>query len=137
MSLEDLKREVEEGWPEIPAASLVLGIIEFMGRLDDQELRMLTIPRLLEAVGRDQIDQEFLAALAILVSSTVHVLDAKAFLYEEEGSEVHVDAKELAAARRLGSLEHPETGALIEDFESKLIPYFESSSRFLEARANG
>jgi hypothetical protein len=137
MSLDDLKREVAEGWPDIPAASLALGVIEFMGRLSDQELRMLTIPRLLEAVGRSRVDQEFLAALAILVSSTVHVLDAKAFLYEEEGSELHVDAQELATARQLGSLEHPETGALIEDFEDRLIPYFESSPRFLEARAHG
>lgn len=137
MSLEDLKREVAEGWPDIPAASLALGIIEFMGGLGDQELRMLTIPRLLEAVSRSQVDQEFLAALAILVSSSVHVLDAKAFLYEEEGSEVHVDAYELATARQLGSLEHPETGELIEDFEGRLIPYFESSPRFLEARAHG
>ncbi|HEV2080612.1 MAG TPA: hypothetical protein VGR19_12040, partial [Allosphingosinicella sp.] len=67
----------------------------------------------------------------------VHVLDAKAFLYEEEGEEVHVDAQELATARQLGSLEHPATGELIQDFESRLIPYFESSTRFLEARAHG
>lgn len=137
MSVDDLKREVTEGWPDIPAASLALGIIGFMDHLRDQELRMLTIPRLLEAVGRRQVDQEFLAALAILVSSTVHVLDAKAFLYEEEGPEVHVDAKALAAARKQGSLEHPETGELIEDFEDRLIPYFESSPRYLEARAHG
>ena len=136
MSLDDLKREVAEGWLDIPAASLALGIIEFMGRLGDKELRMLTIPRLLEAVGRSQVDQEFLAALAILVSSTVHVLDAKAFLYEED-SEFHIDAQELATARQLGSLEHPETGELIEDFEDRLIPYFETSPRFLEARAHG
>lgn len=137
MSLDDLKREVVEGWPDIPAGSLALEIIEFMGRLGDQELRMLTIPRLLEAVDRSHVDQEFLASLAILVSSTVHVLDAKAFLYEAEGSEVHVNAQELATARQLGSLEHPETGQLIEDFEGRLIPYFESSPRFLEARADG
>ncbi len=137
MSLDDLKREVAEGWPDVPAASLALGIIEFMGQLSDQELRMLTIPRLLECVGRSQVDQPFLASLAILVSSTVHVLDAKAFFCEEEGLEVHVDAQELATARRLGSLEHPETGELIEDFEARLIPYFESSPRFLEARAHG
>lgn len=136
MSVDDLKREVNEGWPDIPAGSLALGIIEFMGPLSNQELRMLTIPRLLEAVGRTQVDQEFLAALAILVSSTVHVLDPKAFLYEE-GAEFHIDAQELATARQLGSLEHPETGELIEDFEARLIPYFESSPRFLEARAHG
>lgn len=137
MSVDDLKREVAEGWPDIPAASLALGIIGFMDHLRDQELRMLTIPRLLEAVGRRQVDQEFLAALAILVSSTVHVLDAKAFLYEGEGSELHIDAQELAAARQHGSLVHPETGELIENFEDRLIPYFESSPRFLEARVHG
>lgn len=136
MSVNDLKREVAEGWPDIPAASLALQIIEFMDQHSNQELRMLTIPTLLKAVAREKVDQEFLAALAILVSSTVHVLDAKAFLYVEDEASVHVNAEELAAARRHGSLEHPETGELIEDFESKLIPYFESSSRFLEARTH-
>lgn len=136
MSLDHLKREVTEGWPGIPATSLALRIIEFMGGLGDQELRMLTIPRLLNAVERSQVDQEFLAALAILVSSTVHALDAKAFLYEDEGMEVHVDAQELATARKLGTLQHPVTGQLIKGFEDKLIPYFESSRRFMEARAH-
>lgn len=137
MSVEDLKQEILDGWPDIPAASLALKIIEYMNKHSDQELRMLTIPALLDAVSRDKIDQEFLAALAILVSSTVHVLDAKAFFYEGESAGVHIDAAELAVARRLGALEHPETGELIEDFEGRLVPYFESSSRFLEARVHG
>lgn len=47
MSVDDLKREVATGWPDIPAGSLALGVIEFMDKLDDQELRMLTIPKLL------------------------------------------------------------------------------------------
>jgi hypothetical protein len=137
MSVDDIKREVVEGWRDIPAADISLRIIDFMARLRDQELRMLTIPTLLEATGREDVDTDFLAALAILVSSTVHVLDAKAFLCEDEEQEVHLDAKELAEARREGALEHPESGELIEDFEDRLIPYFESSPRFLEARADG
>lgn len=136
MSIDDLKHEVAEGWPDIPAAAFALGIIDFMGQLDDQELRMLTIPTLLQAAGRDEISQEFLAALAILAGSSVHVLDAKAFYSEEDDEEFHVDAAELATARHTGSLEHPDTGELIEDFESKLIPYFESSERFLKARTD-
>lgn len=136
MSIENFKREVAEGWPDIPAAALALGIIEFMGQLDDQELRMLTIPTLLRSVGCDEVTQEFLAALAILVSSTVHVLDAKAFYSEDDDNEFHVDASELAVARRTGAMEHPATGELIENFESKLIPYFESSERFLRARTD-
>ena len=136
MSINDLKHEVAEGWPDIPAATFALGIIDFMGQLEDQELRMLTVPTLLHAVGCDEVNQEFLAALAILAGSTVHVLDAKAFYSEDDDEEFHVDAVELASARRTGSLEHPHTGELIEDFESKLIPYFESSERFLKARTD-
>ena len=136
MSIDDIKREVSEGWPDLPAAAFALGIIEFMGQLDDQELRMLTVPTLLEAVGCKELNQEFLAGLAILAGSTVDVLDAKAFYSEDDDEEFDVDATELAAARHSGSLEHPTTGELIEDFESKLIPYFESSERFLNARAD-
>lgn len=137
MSVDDLKREVSEGWPDIPAGSLALNIIEFMSGLDVQELRMLTIPVLLKAVDRMEVDEEFLTALAILVSSTVHVLDVKTLLVDEDESSVRVEAKELANARKFGALAHPETGELIEDFESRLIPYFQSSERFLEARADG
>ena len=136
MSIDDLKHEVSEGWSDIPAASFARGIIDFMGQLDDQELRMLTVPTLLHAVGCDEVNQEFLAALAILVGSKVHVLDAKAFYFESEDEEFSVDATELAVARRTGTLEHPATGELIGNFESKLIPYFESSERFLKARTD-
>ena len=97
---------------------------------------MLTVPTLLHAVGCEEVDQECLAALAILAGSTVHVLDAKAFYSQDDSEEFHVDAAELAITRRSGLLEHPETGELIEDFESKLIPYFESSERFLKARTD-
>ena len=137
MSVDDLKREIAEGWPDIPAGSIALRVIDYMAGLGDQELRILTIPTLLRAVERDHIDQEFLAALAILVSSTVHALDAKAFLWEEDDQEVHIDAHVLADARRKGSLENPVSGDIIEDFEQRLTPYFQSSERFLQARAGG
>lgn len=137
MSIDDIKREVAEGWPDIPAGEVALRIIDYMARLNDQELRMLTIPTLLQVAEREQVDGEFLAALAILVSSKVHVLDAKAFLWEGEEPGIPIDAQDLAEARQLGSLEHPETGALVEDFEGRIIPYFESSARFLDARTHG
>lgn len=137
MSLGDLKREVANGWSDVPAAKVALNIIDFMSQLNDQELRMLTIPRLLEATGFERIGQEFLSAIAILVSSTIHVLDAKAFFVEEDGSEVHINTQELAKARRHGSLEHPLTGKLILDYENRIIPYFGSSQRFFDARSDG
>jgi hypothetical protein len=136
MSVEDIKSEVAEGWSGIPAADLSLRIIDYMTPLEDQELRMLTIPTLLRATGRENVDAEFLASVAILVSSTIHVLDAKAFFCDDDG-EVHVDTQELAEARQRGTLEHPTSGELIDDFEDRLILYFQSSKRFLKARAHG
>lgn len=137
MSVDDLKREIATGWPDIPAASLALGIVDFMGNLDDQELRMLTIPMLLRASSHESVDPDFLTALAILAGSSVHVLDAKAILTDDRDEEFNLESDELAAARREGSLAHPESGELIEDFEAKLIPYFQSSNRFLKARQDG
>lgn len=137
MSIESIIEEIQKGWPAMPSGALALRIIDFMKRQDIQELRMLTIPTLLEVVERKQVDAEFLAALAILVNSTVHALDAKAFLWDENEEEIHINAKELAEARRTGGLEHPVTGNIISDFENKLIPYFQYSSRFEEARGNG
>ncbi len=137
MSITDLKNEISRGWPNIPAGIYALAIIDFMANLKEQELRMLSIPALLEAAGLKEINPEFLAALAILVSSNVHALDPKAFFCEDEGSEFHIDARQLADARRLGSLEHPEKGILISDFEDKLIPYFQSSRFFLDVLSHG
>jgi len=105
-----------------------------MAPLDEQELRMLTIPTLLRASGRDRIDRDFLTALAILAGSSVHVLDARAILTDESEEEFDLDGEELATARREGSLPHPESGKLIDDFEAKIIPYFQSSDRFLKVR---
>lgn len=134
MSVEDIKREVEEVWQETPATRLSLQIIDYMLAIPDQELRMLTVPSLLAATGHDEPDTDFFVALAILSSSRIHLLDAKAFYCEKNGEEVHLDARQLSDARRTGTLENPETGELIDDYESRLIPYFESSEVFLRAR---
>lgn len=136
MSVRQLMDEISRGWPGLAAAELSLRIVEFMAPLKEQELRMLTIPTLLKASGHDQVDRDFLTALAILAGSSVHVLDAKAILTDEFAEEFDIESKELAAARREGSLAHPENGKLIADFEDRLIPYFESSDRFLQARQN-
>lgn len=137
MSLRQLKDEISEGWPDLAAADLSLRIIEFMAPLDEQELRMLTIPVLLRASGHSEVDRDFLTALAILAGSTVHVLDAKAILTDDSEEEFNLESDDLATARREGALAHPESGELIEDFEAKLIPYFQSSDRFLKARQDG
>ena len=85
MSISDLKREIAAGWERTPAAELSYQIIDFMAPLDEQQLRMLTIPVLLDVLEKRQIDADFMAALAILANSSVQILDSKAIFADDDG----------------------------------------------------
>lgn len=137
MSISDLKREIAAGWEKTPAAELSFQIIDFMAPLDEQQLRMLTIPVLLEALEKQKVDADFLAALAILANSSVQILDSKAIFADNDCDEYHLETEEFEEVRRANAFVHPESGELVPDFEVKLIPYFGPSARFLRARADG
>jgi hypothetical protein len=66
-----------------------------------------------------------------LVSSRVAALDARGLLVDDDHSEHELSADKLADARATGQLVHPETGELVPDFESRVIPFFVPSTRLL------
>jgi len=137
MSISDLKREIAAGWERTPAAELSYQIIDFMAPLDEQQLRMLTIPVLLDVLEKRQIDADFMAALAILANSSVQILDSKAIFADDDGDEYHLETEEFEEVRRANAFAHPESGELVPNYEAKLIPYFGPSERFLKARSDG
>ena len=73
-------------------------------------------------------------ALAILSSTSVHVLDTK-FMFIDDGKEYDVDANVMKHVLSEGRLVHPITGDPVDDYESKLVPYFVCSDIFLRAKA--
>ncbi|HEY7811518.1 MAG TPA: hypothetical protein VIA98_14215 [Allosphingosinicella sp.] len=44
MSVEEIKREVAEGWANIPSAAAAFSIIDYMTGLNDQELHLPANP---------------------------------------------------------------------------------------------
>jgi hypothetical protein len=69
-------------------------------------------------------------AITILVSSNVAALDAHAMLVDDDETEHEIAIEYLNLARATGEFIHPETGEPIEDFESKVFPFFRSVDQF-------
>jgi hypothetical protein len=110
---------------------LCVRIVDFVSSLPVDQLRMLTFRSFMEALGKDRIDDELIRGLTILVSSRVAALDARGLLVVDNHSEHELSADQLAEARSAGQLVHPETGILVPEFESRIIPFFVPSARLL------
>jgi len=133
MSAAEIKAELYSRWQDDPIVPLCVRIVDFVSSLPQDQLQMLTFRRFLEALGKERIDDDVMRALTILVSSRVAALDARGLLVDDDQTEHELSARELAEARASGQLVHPETGELVPEFESRVVPFFVPSSR-LRAR---
>jgi len=133
MSAKEIKAELETRWRDDPIVRLCVAIVDYLASLPAEQLQMITFRTLSSGVGKDHIDDELMRALTILVSSRVAALDAHALFVDEDQLEHELTPEELAQARATGRLVHPETGELVSEFESKVIPFFVPSARFLSA----
>lgn len=131
MSATKIKAELSNYWASDPVVPLCMKILDFVARLPEDQSQMLTFRTLSEGVGRRMIDDEFMRALAILVSSNVAALDTHALLVDDDETEHEIDPDELGRARETGRLVHPMTGDLVADFESRVIPFFAPSAKLL------
>lgn len=134
MGASEIRAELQRRWQESPALKVCFAILEYLERVPDEQLQMLTFGTLQEAVGKNAVDPELITALNILVSSRIAALDAKVLLIDELEDEYEISPTELSEARSSGALIHPRTGELIEEFESKLVPFFVPSESFRAAK---
>lgn len=132
LSVDDLKRQIAAGWPKEAAGRISQDILDEMSRMPEAALHSLTVIDLLAAARLETVDEDFLGALAILTSSNVRALNAKAELHEN-GKAIPLGARDISEAIR-GQFRHPHTGALLIEAGEAIHPYFEPSSRFWEAR---
>lgn len=133
-SIDQLKEEVSRNWGEHPACRLCIKIIEHMNALPADELAMLTFADLKDASGEQEFSQRIVDAAALLSSTSIHALDTHLLFIDDEENEIEIDKADLATARRSGVFIHPKTGDPVCDFESKIIPFFVASKRFLSLR---
>lgn len=132
MSVDRIKADVRAVWAQMPAAELALRLVDFIHRLPADQTAMLTYPTLLRAVGKPGVDEELFAAINLLVSSRIAALELNG-LFVDDDREIPLTAEIITAARKSGVFIHPDTGELVPNFESKIIPFFVPSARFWAA----
>jgi hypothetical protein len=133
MSAREIKAELSARWRDDPIVGLCNAIVDYVAALPRGQAELLTFGTLSKAVGKKQLDEELIRALTILVSSRVAALDARGLLVDEDDTEHELEPFDFAKARATGLLIHPETGQPVVNFESRVIPFFVPSARFLAA----
>lgn len=133
-SIDQLKEEVSKNWGDHPACRLCINIIEYLGASSADELAMLTFTDLKEAAGELEITEEVIRAVTLLSSTSIHALDTHLLFIDDEDHEFEIEKAQLAEARKRGVFIHPKTGTQVPDFESKIVPFFVPSQRFLSLK---
>ncbi|WP_027518487.1 hypothetical protein [Bradyrhizobium sp. WSM1417] len=133
-NIDELKAEVKESWRDSPLLQACLSIIDYLNKLPLDEMQMLTFSSFKEAVGEKDLTEDVVRAVALLANTSIHALDAKLLFIDDDDNEFELEKSDLADARHRGEFFHPETGIGIRDFESKIVPYFVPSQRFLDLK---
>lgn len=131
---DEFEERLRRYWHEDPAEPLCANILKYMNGHALERLEMLTFRDFLRITGRSEYDEQLIRAVAILVG-TLDALDTKYMFIEDDGEdEVEIDDSDIQAARRDGVFYHPHTGRPVENYESKLFPFFTPSRTYLRAR---
>lgn len=131
MALEDLRKEILDRWPDVPAADICMKILDYVVSKPRDELHFLTLTTLCRATGRGEVDVELLAAINILAGSRLGLLESHALFVDDDESEHELTPEEISQARATGELIHPQTGEAVADYERHLIPFFSPSERLM------
>lgn len=133
-SIDQYKKEILHEWQGNSAVDFCLKIIDYISALPVEQMQMLTFQSMTNAVGLKEVDDTILRAVSLLASTSIDALETKLLLIDDDEREFDIEKGELAEARKTGFLVHPATGEQIRDFETKIIPYFVPSERFLQIR---
>lgn len=129
MSIDDIRSEVIKRWADQPASKLCLEIVDYIAKTPRDRLDFMTYRTFLNILGKTTVDDDLLTALTILTSSKIAALDAHAMFVDENDNEHEVEPEELFDAINKGTFVHPDTGQLVEDFSSRIIPFYVPSNR--------
>lgn len=137
MSADQIKAEIKRDFKGSPIADVCLQLVEFVEGLPAGQAEMLTFRTFVRALGKMKVDEELLAAVTLLTSSNLAALDMHGMFIDDDHEEYELSAEDLIEARETGEFSHPHTGEPVENFQSKLIPFFTPSARFSEIQHDG
>lgn len=129
MALERIRKEVAKIWDHSPEATTCFLLLEYLEKVPVSQLQFLTFKTLISAAGRDEVDHELIAAINILTSSKLGLLEAHALFVDENEEEYELTGTELEQALQFGELAHPESGELVSNFQERIFPYFAATER--------
>ncbi|KEO53764.1 hypothetical protein [Thalassospira permensis] len=129
MNLENARNEVVAGWGGTQAAKLCMRILDYIAEANFQELRMLTFRQLCNASKLDAVNEDLIAALAILTSEKVDVLKSGALFVDIDETEYELSSEELRQIQLYGTFIHPDTGEAVDEIEARVFPFFAPSDK--------
>lgn len=129
--LDQLKRELLDQWAQVPFVELSVAILNLLER-DEVEHNALLTYRTFAQKLHTEISEDLVAAIALLTSAPVEALDPHA-LFIDGDYEHEISPDELVEVTSGAPLVHPETGEVVDDPFSHLMPFFVPSKRVREA----
>lgn len=130
--LEDIKNKLHEGYGDDPTLYLCDKLIDYIAHLPNQETGQLTAKALARGT-RHAFDGELLRAITILVSSPEAVLDSKLLFIDDDGTFEDIAKERYEQAVSEGSIVHPVSGVLLEEYDKYVFPYFVPTEEFRKA----
>ena len=116
-------------------------VVDYIVQQD--QLEFLTTAEVTTFLNNKLNEHETLEILYFLTSPAIDLLELQFELLEEEGidsdgyeSGPTITPDQLKAAYEYGALVHPNSGKLIKDFTSYLVPFFRAGHKLSEARKN-
>lgn len=123
--------QIHEDWGEKPQSKICALILDYLLQFPVNQLAHITYSRLHDITGSKYGDQDLLLAIQYLIGDGTKLLEVGFELIEEDDSFPYPLANsEVKLAKETGELYHPETGEMVDDYESKVFMYFKPSSLF-------
>ena len=111
-------------WGGTPAGVLGARIAANVFKRDENERKFITYTSLIEIAQKEKIDEELLAAINILTSSSYAILEPKGLFVDDDGNEFDLSNKEIGQFLSTGLLIHPNSGEEVKSGAEQIIPYF-------------
>lgn len=126
VSKQEIIRRILKDWGDTPQSEICISILGYLSGVDSST-NHITYGHLRKvAATTPLLDQDLQAAIKYLCGERVHLLDMGFELIENE-KYIEISKSEMKEARETGTLLHPDTGELIENFEKDVFVYFKPS----------
>ena len=127
LSKQSFIEKIHADWGSKPQSNICIGLLDHLSRTSRtiDHITYATLRRVVDQANQFA-DEELLLAIKYLCGEPVHLLEMGFELIEDE-QYIEIPKSEIKAATESGSLLHPETGELMQDFKNQVHVYFKPS----------